>query len=89
MEVVRHIDITGEERIRTILAEPDNFVFAAYECESMDGWVPDVGITNYANRSVFCPPSVARARYPATSWRPVPAQPRSARPRWRLPAGFL
>ena len=57
------IDIAGDSRIRQILEFPGNYVFQAYDCETMDGWVPDTGITYYPYkyRSIYRPPSVVKA----------------------------
>ena len=61
MELIPHIDVADESRIEALLAEPGNYSLPAIDSESMDGWVPDLGLTGYANYSIYRPPSVAAA----------------------------
>jgi hypothetical protein len=61
METVNFIDIKDEPRIRAILADEANHVLEAFACEFLDGWTPDVGLTEYPARSIFRPPSVIQA----------------------------
>jgi hypothetical protein len=61
MQVLPHIDVAGDTCIQQILDQPGNYLFDAYACETLDGWVPDIGLTNYPNQSIFRPPSVANA----------------------------
>ena len=61
MDPIPHIDIAEEARIEALLAAPENHSWPAIDCESMDGWVPDLGLTGYANYSIYRPPAVAAA----------------------------
>lgn len=61
MKVVPHLDIIEEDRINSILDDPDNYAFDAFACETLDGWVPDIGLSTYPNRSIFRPPVLARS----------------------------
>ena len=61
MDIVPHIDIMEEDHIAELLDNPDNYVFDAYACETLDGWVPDIGLTNYRKRSIFRPPVLAKS----------------------------
>jgi hypothetical protein len=54
MQTAPHIDIVGDERIREILESPETDVFSAFACETLDGWVPDIGLTP-PHRSVYKP----------------------------------
>ncbi len=55
------IDIVSKNKIDDILDDSENYVWDAWMTERMDGWVPDVGLTDYVNNSVYRPPSIARA----------------------------
>ena len=61
MEPIPHIDVAEEARIEALLAAPGNHSWPAIDSESMDGWVPDLGLTGYANYSIYRPPAVAAA----------------------------
>ncbi len=61
MEPIPHIDVAEESRIEALLAAPGNHSWPAIDSESMDGWVPDLGLTGYANYSIYRPPAVAAA----------------------------
>ena len=61
MEPIAHIDVAEESRIEALLAAPGNHSWPAIDSESMDGWVPDLGLTGYANYSIYRPPAVAAA----------------------------
>ena len=61
MELIPHIDVADESRIEALLAAPENHSWPAIDSESMDGWVPDLGLTGYANYSIYRPPAVAAA----------------------------
>jgi hypothetical protein len=61
MQTAEYIDIKGEERIRAILADKCNFLIEAFGFEFLDGWTPDIGLTEYPVRSIFRPPSVIQA----------------------------
>lgn len=61
MEPIRHVDVAEERRIQALLAAPGNHSWPAIDSESMDGWVPDLGLTGYANYSIYRPPAVAAA----------------------------
>ena len=66
MDTVVHIDICGDGRIAEILQDADNAVVEAMTCETLDGWVPDIGLTTYSHRSIYRPPVVARSGLPTT-----------------------
>ena len=55
------VDVAEETRIRALLGDPRNHSWPALDCEALDGFVPDLGLTGYANPSVYRPPSVVRA----------------------------
>ena len=55
------IDVAEEARIGELLDDPRNHSWPALDCEALDGFVPDLGLTGYANPSVYRPPSVVRA----------------------------
>ena len=55
------VDVAEEARIRALLDDPHNHAWPALDCEALDGFVPDLGLTGYANPSVYRPPSVVRA----------------------------
>ena len=61
MELIAHIDVAEEQRIKAILEADENHSWPAIDCESMDGWVPDMGLTGYANYSIYRPPAIAAA----------------------------
>jgi hypothetical protein len=66
MQTLPHIDVAGAARIQQVLDQPGNYLFAACACETLDGWAPDIGLTNYPNQSIFRPPSVASAGIAST-----------------------
>ena len=55
------VDVAEEARIQALLDDPRNHFWPALDCEALDGFVPDLGLTGYANPSVYRPPSVVRA----------------------------
>ena len=55
------VDVAEEARIGALLDDPRNHSWPALDCEALDGFVPDLGLTGYANPSVYRPPSVVRA----------------------------
>jgi len=55
------VDVAEETRIGALLDDPRNHSWPALDCEALDGFVPDLGLTGYANPSVYRPPSVVRA----------------------------
>ena len=61
MEPLAHIDIRGDRRIEEILQDPANAVVEAVTCETLGGWVPDIGLTTYSHRSIYRPPVLARS----------------------------
>ena len=61
MELIPHIDIGGDRRIEEILQDPANAVVEAVTCETLGGWVPDIGLTTYSHRSIYRPPVLARS----------------------------
>ena len=61
MELIAHIDVAEEQRIKAILEADENHSWPAIDCESMDGWVPDMGLTGYANYSIYRTPAIAAA----------------------------
>ena len=61
MEPLPHIDITGDPGIEAILKDPANAVVEAVTCETLGGWVPDIGLTTYSHRSIYRPPVLARS----------------------------
>jgi hypothetical protein len=61
-----YIDIADEQQIAALLADPANYVIEAFRCEWLDGWVPDIGLTEYPyGQSIFRPPSVVSAQIPS------------------------
>ena len=61
MEPIPHVDIGGDRRIEEILQDPANAVVEAVTCETLGGWVPDIGLTTYSHRSIYRPPVLARS----------------------------
>jgi hypothetical protein len=61
LDQIAHIDVAEESRIAEILAVEGNHSWPAIDCESMDGWVPDLGLTGYANHSIYRPPAIVAA----------------------------
>ena len=61
MEPIPHVDIGGDRRIEEILQDPANAVVEAVTCETLGGWVPDIGLTAYSHRSIYRPPVLARS----------------------------
>ena len=61
MELIPHIDIRGDRRIEEVLQDPANAVVEAVTCETLGGWVPDIGLTTYSHRSIYRPPVLARS----------------------------
>lgn len=61
METVSHVDVCGDRRIEEILRDPANAVVEAMTCETLGGWVPDIGLTTYSHRSIYRPPVLARS----------------------------
>lgn len=61
MDLIPHVDVAEEPRIEALLAAPGNHSWPAIDSEAMDGWVPDLGLTGYANYSIYRPPAVAAA----------------------------
>ncbi len=61
MHAADYIDIKGENRIRAILAGETIFLIEAFGFEYLDGWTPDIGLTEYPAQSIFRPPSVINA----------------------------
>lgn len=66
METVSHVDVCGDRRIEAILNDPANAVVEAMTCETLGGWVPDIGLTTYSHRSIYRPPVLARSGLPTT-----------------------
>lgn len=56
--------VSGDARVAKLLARDDSVVVSAFACR-LDGFVNDT-ITEYANASVYRPPSVCRARLVST-----------------------
>ena len=75
MEPLPHIDIGGDRRIEAILQDPANAVVEAVTCETLGGWVPDIGLTTYSHRSIYRPPVLARSGLATTLahrfWRTI------------------
>ncbi|MDE0218107.1 MAG: hypothetical protein OXJ90_02455 [Spirochaetaceae bacterium] len=61
MEPIPHIDIGGDRHIEEILQDPASAVVDAVTCETLGGWVPDIGLTTYSHRSIYRPPVLARS----------------------------
>ena len=61
MQLIPHVDVADEATIESLLATPGNHSWPAMDSESMDGWVPDLGLTAYANYSIYRPPSIVAA----------------------------
>lgn len=61
MQVVPHVDVVESERINTILDNPANYVWRAIDCETLDTWTPDLGLTPYPVYSIYRAPGVANS----------------------------
>ena len=67
MEDTPLIDVAESDRITELLNAPDTFTFEAFAAETLDGLVPDIGLTGkYPHRSVYRPPSLTNAGVPAS-----------------------
>ena len=51
---IPHVDVV-ERDIDPLLADSANFVLDAVECEDINEWVPDLGMTEYPVRSIYRP----------------------------------
>lgn len=65
MELLPYIDIIEPDRITALLTNPANFTWRAIDSETLDGFVPDLGLTNYVYPSIYRPPSVATSGLPS------------------------
>ena len=65
MELLPYIDIIEPDRITALLAAPTNFTWRAIDSETLDGFVPDLGLTNYPYSSIYRPPGVATSGLPS------------------------
>ena len=66
MQVVPHVDVVESERIDLILRDPVNYVWRAIDCETLDTWSPDLGLTPYPVHSIYRPPGVATSGQSST-----------------------
>lgn len=65
MELLPYLDIVEPDRITALLTDPANFTWRAVDSETLDGFVPDLGLTNYVHPSIYRPPSVAASGLPS------------------------
>ena len=65
LQQLSHVDLV-EGDIDPLLADPANFVLDAVECEDVNEWVPDLGMTEYPVRSIYRPPALATSGMPTT-----------------------
>ncbi|MDE2950221.1 MAG: hypothetical protein OXT68_05575 [Chloroflexota bacterium] len=63
MELIPHIDLIEPERIEALFRDPRNYAWRAVDCETLDTWSPDFGLTAYPA------PSIVRAGAVAESGR--------------------
>ena len=66
MNQVPHIDITDPARIRALLDDPRNFGWRAVDSETLDSFTPDLGLTGYAQPSVYRAGAVATSGISST-----------------------
>jgi len=65
MELLPYIDIIEPDRITALLTDSANFNWRAIDSETLDGFVPDLGLTNYVYPSIYRPPSIAASGLPS------------------------
>ncbi len=53
MELIPHIDIIEPERIEALFADQANYCWRAVDCETLDTWSPDIGLTAYPKPSIY------------------------------------
>ena len=66
MNLVPHIDITDPARIQALLDDPRNFSWRAVDSETLDSFTPDLGLTGYAQPSVYRAGAVATSGISST-----------------------
>ena len=78
MDMIPHIDIIEPERIEALLTDERNFSWRATDCETLDTWTPDLGLTSYPLPSILRAGEVARSGISSTLrqrfWQTVQGQ---------------
>ncbi|MCY4020423.1 MAG: hypothetical protein OXG39_13525 [Chloroflexi bacterium] len=78
MELIPHIDIIEPERIEALFADPRNYAWRAVDCETLDTWSPDFGLTAYPKPSIYRASAVAASERPSTLrhrfWQTIESQ---------------
>ena len=59
MKLIPHIDIIEPQRIAALFADPRNYAWRAVDCETLDTWSPDLGLTAYPKPSIYRAGAVA------------------------------
>lgn len=78
MEVIPHIDLIEPERIAALFRDPGNYAWRAVDCETLDTWSPDIGLTAYPKPSIYRAGAVANSGRPSTLrhrfWQTIESQ---------------
>ena len=78
MDLIPHIDIIEPERIEALFADPGNYAWRAVDCETLDTWSPDFGLTAYPNPSIYRANAVAASERSSTLrhrfWQTIESQ---------------
>ncbi len=78
MERIPHIDIIEPARIAALFADPRNYAWRAVDCETLDTWSPDLGLTAYPKPSIVRAGAVAASGQPSTLrhrfWQTIESQ---------------
>ncbi|MCY4071125.1 MAG: hypothetical protein OXG60_07490 [Chloroflexi bacterium] len=78
MELIPHMDIIEPERIKALFADPRNYAWRAVDCETLDTWSPDFGLTAYPKPSIYRASALAESERPSTLrhrfWQTIESQ---------------
>lgn len=78
MRELPHIDIIEPERIAALFADPRNYAWRAVDCETLDTWSPDLGLSAYPKPSIYRAGAVAKSGLPSTLrhrfWQTIESQ---------------
>jgi hypothetical protein len=66
MQLLPHLDLHGEATLHAILNAPDTIVIDPFSLETVDGWVPDIGLSPHPQRNLWRPAHFGAAGLPAT-----------------------
>ncbi len=78
MELIPHIDVIEPERIAALFSDPRNYSWRAVDCETLDTWSPDFGLTAYPKPSIYRANAVAESGRASTLrhrfWQTIESQ---------------